>query len=74
MPKVDETPELVGVADADLLPPPSVPVALKLPIFWPEAAEVWFAQADAQFAIKSITVSKTKFYHKVANLPQDVAA
>ena len=74
MPKVDETPELVGVADADLLPPPSVPVALKLPIFWPEAAEVWFAQADAQFAIKSITVSKTKFYHTVASLPQDVAA
>ena len=78
MPKVNETPELVGVADADLLPPPSVPVAanvaLKLPVFWPEAAEVWFAQADAQFAIKSITVSKTKFYHTVASLPQDVAA
>ena len=60
MPKVNETPELVGVADADLLPPPSVPVAanvaLKLPVFWPEAAEVWLAQADAQFAIKSITI------------------
>ena len=78
MPKVDETPELVGVADADLLPPPSVPVAtnvaLKLPVFWPEAAEVWSAQADEQFAIKSITVSKTKFYHAVASHPQDVAA
>ena len=76
--KVDETLELVGAAAADLLPPLSVPVAanvaLKFPVFWPEAAEVWFAQADAQFAIKSITVSKTKFYHKVANLPQDVAA
>ena len=43
-------------------------------MFWPEAAEVWFAQADAQFAIKSIYVSKTKFYHAVASLPQDVAA
>ena len=77
MPKV-ETPELVGVADADLLPPPSVPVAsnvaLKLPVFLPKAAEVWFAQTDAQFAIKSITVSKTKFYHAVASLPQDVPA
>ena len=74
MPKVDETPELLGDSNADLLPPPSVPtvaasIALKLPVFWPEAAEVWFAQADAQFAIKNITVSKTKFYHAVASLP-----
>ena len=78
MPKVYETPELVGAADADLLPPSSVPVAanvaLKLPVFWPDAAEVWFAQADALFTMKSITVSKTKFYHAVASLPQDVAA
>ena len=79
MTKVDETPELVGVSNADLLPPPPVPVvamnvALKLPMFWPEAAKVWFAQADAQFAIKSITVSKTKFYHVLASLPQNVAA
>ena len=63
----------------DLLIPPSVPdlaanVALKLPTFWPENAEVWFAQAEAQFAIKSISVSKTKFYYAVASLPQDVAA
>ena len=34
---------------------------------------MWFAQADAQFAIKTITVSKTKFYHPVASLSQDVA-
>ena len=78
MPKVDETPELLETSNADLLTPPSVPAvavnfALKLPVFWPEAAEVWFAQADAQFATKSITVLKTKFYHAVAILPQDVA-
>ena len=79
MPKVDETLELVGVSNADLLPPPPVPLvaasgASKLPMFWHKAAEVWFVQADAQFAIKSITVSKTKFYHAVASLPQDVTA
>ena len=78
MTKVDETPELVVAADADLLPPPLVSVAanvaLKLPIFWPDAAEVWFAQADVQFTIKSITVSMTKFYHVVPSLPQDIAA
>ena len=79
MPKVDETLERLETSNADLFAPPSVPavaanVTLKLPVFWPEAAEVWFAQADAQFAIRSITVSKTKFYHAVASLPQDVAA
>ena len=77
MPKVHKTPEPVGASNADLLPPPSVVagnVALKLPAFWPEAAEVWFAQADGQCAIKAISVSKTKFYHSVASLPQDVAA
>ena len=77
MPKVDETPELVGVSNTDLLPPSSIVaanIALKLPVFWPEAAEIWFAQADAQFAIKAISASKTKYYHAVASLPQDFAA
>ena len=67
MPKVDENP-----------PSPSFSVvaniALKLPVFWPDAAEGWFAQADTHFAIRPVTVSKTKFYHAVASLPQDVAA
>ena len=35
---------------------------------------MWFAQADAQFAIRTITVSKTNFYHAIVSLPQDVAA
>ena len=78
MPKAYETPELGGEADLLPSPSPSVPVAayfaLKLPVFWPDAAEVCFAKADAQFAIRSVTVSKTKFYHAVASLPQDVAA
>ena len=59
--KADENPELEG--DTVLLPP-SVQVAsnvvMKLPVFWPDTAEVWFAQADSQFPIKTITVSKTK--------------
>ena len=46
---------------------------MKLTVVWSDVVEVWFAQADAQFAIKTITVSKTKFYHAVASLPQDVA-
>ena len=78
MPKVDETWELDGES---ALCPPSVPSvlvaansALKLPVFWPDAVEQWFAQADAQFAIRAITVSKRKFYHTVGSLPQYVAA
>ena len=47
---------------------------MKLPTFWPDMAEVWFAQTDAQFAIWNVTVSKTKFYHAVAVLPQEVAS
>ena len=38
-------------------------VAIKLPAFRPDAVEVWFAQAEAQFAIKAVAVLKTKFYH-----------
>ena len=61
--------------DADpSTPSPALPVAanvsMKLPPFWPDAAKVWFAQADAQFTIKHVTVSKTKFYHAVAILPK----
>ena len=78
MPKVNVTLQLPDATD--ILPPsaPPAPVAanlaLKLPVFWLKAAEVQFAQADAQFAIKTISVSKTKFYHAVASLPQDVAS
>ena len=39
-------------------------VSMKLPVFWPETAEVWFAQVDAQFAIRNVTVGKTKFYQQ----------
>ena len=47
--------------------------SLKLSTFWPDSAEVWFAQTDAQFDIRNITSSRSKFYHAVAALPQDVA-
>ena len=52
MPKVDETPGLFEASNTDLFAPPLVPavtasMALKLLVFWPEAAEVWFAQAES---------------------------
>ena len=75
--------EAPGLGDIEVLFPPTsasdaVPMAanvsMKLPVFWPDAAEVWFAQVDAQIAIRNVTVRKTKFYHAVAVLPQEVAS
>ena len=50
-------------------------VALKLPPFWPEqpTRPMWFAQTEAQFAIKNISVELTKFYHVVAALDGSTA-
>ena len=71
--------EAPGLGDTEALFPPTsdavlvaANVSMKLPTFWPDALEVWFAQVDAQ--IQSVTVSKTKFYHAVAVLPQEVAS
>ena len=52
---------------------PLTAVSVKLPSFWTDSPEVWFLQAEAQFENKGITVSRTKFTHCVAALPQDFA-
>ena len=70
-PAIDVAP-ILGDTEA-LFPssPDAVPVAanvsMKLPTFWPDVAEVWFAQVDAQFVIRNLTVSKSKFYPGVAS-------
>lgn len=48
-------------------------VAIKLPVFWTNQPQVWFAQSEAQFAIRGITNDETKFYHVVAALDQHTA-
>ena len=53
--------------DPVVLPPsisaPSISyVSVKLPAFWRDTAEVWFAQAEAQFVIRNVSLSKTKFH------------
>ena len=48
-------------------------VTVKLPPFLAEQPDVWFAQAEAQFALCNITVSLTKFYHVTTTLSQEIA-
>lgn len=49
-------------------------VSTKLPSFWADKPAVWFAQAEAQFAVNRITVERTKFDYVVAQLDTRVAA
>ena len=70
MRKKDEISGPPGLEDISKLFPPLAPaspspvanVSMKLPAFWPDAAEIWLVQADTQFAIWNVSVSKTKFY------------
>ena len=49
-------------------------VAVRLPSFWPDRPALWFAQAEAQFEVASITRQKTKFSYVVSQLHQQHAA
>ena len=48
-------------------------VTVKLPPFWPDQSDVWFAQAETQYNLRNITLSLTKFYHVTTTLPQEIA-
>ena len=48
-------------------------VSVKVPAFWPESAEAWFIQVKAQFALKGVTASSTKFYYCVSSFNQETA-
>ena len=48
-------------------------VSVKLPPFATTNPELWFSQAECQFAIKGVKDDTTKFYHLYAALPEKVS-
>jgi hypothetical protein len=48
--------------------------AVRLPPFWPDQPRLWFAQAEAQFALASVTSEKTKFNYVISQLEYRHAA
>ncbi|XP_060804605.1 uncharacterized protein LOC132902664 [Amyelois transitella] len=43
-------------------------VSVRVPPFWPEEPEIWFAQVEGQFAISGITSDATKFNYVISQL------
>uniref|UniRef100_A0A5S6Q1H9 Peptidase A2 domain-containing protein n=1 Tax=Trichuris muris TaxID=70415 RepID=A0A5S6Q1H9_TRIMR len=48
-------------------------LTIKLPQFWSHSPKLWFAQCEAQFALRQVSSSLTKFYYVIAALPDDIA-
>lgn len=45
-------------------------IAVRVPPFWPEEPEIWFANLEGQFCIAGITADSTKFYYVISQLDQ----
>ncbi|XP_003369456.1 conserved hypothetical protein [Trichinella spiralis] len=45
---------------------------VKLLPFWPHSPRLWFAQAEAQFALQHVSASVIKYYYVIASLPDSV--
>ena len=55
-------------------PAPVNAISLKLPEFWPDDPEVWFARVESQFATRGITQDGTKFDYIVSALDNPTAS
>lgn len=43
-------------------------VGIRVPPFWPEEPEIWFAQVEGQFSVSNITSDATKFNYVIGQL------
>ena len=48
-------------------------VTIKVPPFFKHAPETWFMHLEAQFDLKQLKTSSTKFYYCISALPSHVA-
>jgi hypothetical protein len=48
-------------------------VGVRIPPFWPEEPEVWFAQVESQFELSNVTSDGTKFNFVASQLDQEYA-
>ena len=49
-------------------------VSLKLPPFWAVEPQIWFAQTEAQFALRNIVTDDTKYFYVLSALDQATAS
>ena len=56
-------------ADADMR---NISATIRLPPFWSTNPEIWFHQAEAQFAINKVRADRHKYDHLIASLPVEV--
>ena len=50
------------------------PVSLKLTPFWAAEPQIWFAESEAQFALRKIVSDDTKHYYILSSLDQMTAS
>ncbi|XP_039765343.1 uncharacterized protein LOC120637573 [Pararge aegeria] len=54
-------------------PPEIYKVGIKVPPFYPDDPEIWFAQLEGQFALANITSDMTKFYYVIGHIEHQYA-
>ncbi|KRZ65364.1 hypothetical protein T10_9979 [Trichinella papuae] len=47
-------------------------ISVKLPPFWPHNPRMWFAQAEAQFYLRHVSASLTKYFYVISSLLDSV--